>query len=128
MKKLLFFALVAAAAWYGWKHYPELFERKASHEAVVENESGMTMERIRVTADGHTVVCETLANGQSARLPFRVESDSDLELDWQWGEKAGELHWRGGMVPKGPMVQRHIMTVDGDGEVVYRAVTKTPIS
>ena len=25
MKKLLFFALVVFAAWYGWHHYPELF-------------------------------------------------------------------------------------------------------
>jgi len=127
MKNLILLALIAAAAWFGWKHYPELFERKASHEAVIENQTGMTMERIRVTADGHTVVCESLPNGQSARLPFRVENDSDITLEWQYAEKAGDRRWRGGLVPKGPMVQRHIMTVDSDDQVIYRPVNKTPL-
>ena len=36
----------------------------------------------------------------------------------------GEMSWRGGMVPKGPMVQRHVMQIDDNGEVVYLASNK----
>ena len=36
----------------------------------------------------------------------------------------GEYSWSGGLVPRGPMVQRHIMTVDQDAGVIYRAENK----
>ncbi len=124
MKKLIFLVLVAIAGWYGWNHRDILLSKHGSHDAVIVNHSGRGMERIRLTVDGQTLVKEALADEQSASLPFRVSNDSDFELDWQWAGRDLELHWRGGMVPKGPMVQRHTFTVDGDGSVTYEAQTK----
>ncbi len=124
MKKLIFFLLFVFAAWYGWKHYPEFLNRTPPHEAVVENDSGMTMERIRVTVDGQTLVKESLANGERAALPFKVRNDASFVLEWQWKEKLGDMKWAGGMVPKGPLVQRHMMQVDGEGGVTYTAENK----
>ena len=128
MKKFLLLVLVGAAAWYGWKHYPSLFEKRPSHQAVVENDTGNTLTRIRVTVDGQTFVKEELADGASATFPFRVGRDATIDLDWQWGNRPGENHWSGGLVPKGPMVQRHLMIVDADGGVLYRTanITGTP--
>lgn len=124
MRRIVFLVLIAAAAWYGWKHWPELLRRVPAHEAVVENQSGRTMTRIRVTVGGQTLVREELSDGQKAVLPFRVERDADFDLVWEWREALGERHWRGGMVPRGPMVQRHVFLVDAEGEVAYRAEPK----
>ena len=124
MKRLLLLVLIVAAAWYGWKHYPELTNRTASHEAVVVNNSGHSLERIRVIVDGQTFVKETLADNERVAFPFKVNRDASFELVWQWSDRVGESHWSGGMVPKGPMVQRHIMTIDGNGEVIYQPETK----
>ena len=125
MKKLLFLALLAFAAWYGWNHYRGLFERHASHEAVIVNDSGSPITRIRLKVDGQTLVKEEVAAGQRGVMPFRITNDSDFQLTWQWGDKPGELSWRGGMVAKGPMVQRHLFTIDSEGQVIYQAENKT---
>jgi len=61
MKRLLLLALIAFAAWYGWKHYAEL-KRGGSHDIVVSNRSGHEIDRLRVTAGDQTVVVETLAD------------------------------------------------------------------
>ena len=45
MKRLLILLLLAAAAWYGWKHYPELLQKRDGHDVVIENTSGRNMER-----------------------------------------------------------------------------------
>ena len=124
MKKLVFFLLFVLAAWYGWKHYPELLNRRPGHEAVIENDSGMTMERVRLTVDGQTLVKESLDNGARGTLPFKVQNDASFVLEWQWKEKLGDMRWAGGMVPRGPMIQRHIMAVDADGGVTYTAENK----
>src|SRR5262245_49497032 len=124
MKKLVFLVLVGAVAWYGWKHYPSLLERRPSHEAVVRNATGSNLTRVRLTVDGQTFVKEELADGASAAFPFRVGRDASFDLDWQWANRLGENHWSGGMVPKGPMVQRHIMVIDGEGGVLYRTENK----
>ncbi len=123
-KKLLFLALVGAAAWYGWKHYPSLLERRPSHLAVVQNSTGAGLTRVRLTVDGQTFVKEELADGSAATFPFRVGRDASFELVWQWANRVGENSWSGGLVPKGPMVQRHTMTIDGEGGVLYRAENK----
>ena len=122
MKKLIVLALVALAVWYGWKHYPELLNRAPANDAVIENRSGRGMARIRLTVDGQTFVKEELADGADAVIPFRVRNDSSFELVWTWGDTY-EHQWAGGLVPHGPMVQRHVMTVNDDG-VFYRAEPK----
>ena len=124
MKKLLILALVAFAAWYGWKHYPELLDKRPSHEAVVVNSSGHPLERVRLVVDGQTFVKETLDQNDKAVFPFRVANDASFELYWQYADQMGQRSWKGGMVPKGPMVQRHIMTIDPDGEVIYQPENK----
>jgi len=125
MKKLLFFILVAVAAWYGWKHYPELLNRAPGNEAVVINDSGHGIERLRFTADGQTQVREDLPSGNKAVFPFKVANDSEIRLEWQWSDRLGERRWQGGRVPRGPLVGRHIMQIDGDGEVIYRPEPKS---
>lgn len=124
MKKLIMLVLVAAVAWYGWKHLPSLLERRPSHEAVIQNSTGIGLTRIRLIVDGQTFVKEELADGASAVFPFRVGKDASFQLTWQWADRVGENSWSGGMVPAGPMVQRHTMTIDGDGGVIYRAAAK----
>jgi hypothetical protein len=124
MKKFVILVIVALVAWYGWKHYPQLVERRPAHEVVIRNRSDMGMERVRVTVDGQTFVRGDLPNGQDAVFPFRVANDASFQLVWQWSGREGEQSWSGGMVPRGPMVQRHIMTVDGDGGVVYETQVK----
>ena len=124
MKRLLVLVLIAIAAWYGWHHYPELLNHQASHEAVVVNNSGHELQRIRVTVDGQTFVKEDLPDNEKVVFPFRVNRDASFELVWQWADRVGESHWSGGMIPKGPMVQRHVMTIDGNGEVIYTPETK----
>jgi hypothetical protein len=124
MKKLLLLVFVAGVAWYGWKHYPSLIERRPSHEAVIQNSTGTGLTRIRLTVDGQTFVKEELPDGAKAVFPFRVGRDASFELVWQWSDRPGENTWTGGMVPKGPMVQRHIMTIDADAGVLYQAENK----
>jgi len=57
-------------------------------------------------------------------LATKVANDASFQLVWEWKERLGERHWSGGMVPRGPMVQRHIMQIDGDGGVTYTAENK----
>jgi len=124
MKKLLFFAIVAFAAWYGWKHYPELMHRLPSHEAVIENRTGRPMTRVRLSVDGKTFVKDRIDDNADATIPFRVDNDATFTLVWQWESEGVEKSWTGGLVPKGPMVQRHHLTVDNEGGVIYRAEAK----
>jgi hypothetical protein len=124
MKKLVLLVIVALLAWYGWKRLPTLLEKRPSHEAVVQNSTGMGLTRIRLSVDGQTFVKEELPDGANVVFPFRVGKDASFQLTWQWADKVGETSWSGGMVPAGPMVQRHTMTIDADGGVVYQATTK----
>jgi hypothetical protein len=121
MKKLLFLAIVVAVAWFGWKQLPTLFERRPAHEAVIRNSTGTGLTRIRLVVDGQTFVKESLADEETAVFPFRVRRDATFDLTWQWADRPGENTWSGGMVPVGPMVQRHTMTIDTDAGVLYTA-------
>jgi hypothetical protein len=124
MKRLLILVLVALAAWYGWKKWPEIVDRRPGHDLVIINETGQALERVRVTVDGQTLVRETLADGETATLPFKVRHDSDFLLEADWTRQPGTLTWRGGNVPAGPMLQRHILRVDAEGQVLYSAENK----
>ena len=120
MKRLFFLILLGAAAWYGWKKYPELAERRPGHLAVIQNASTAELVRVRVKVDGQTLVKETIASGGEGSLPFKVTNDSPFEVVWEYQGRAGEKHWNGGQVFKGPMQQRHIFRIDDDNEVIYR--------
>jgi hypothetical protein len=124
MKKLIILVLLVATGWYGWKHRDLILTRHPSHDAVIVNHSGREMDRIRLTVGGQTMVQETLADDRTATFPFRVTDDSEFDLVWQWANKDVDQRWHGGRVPKGPMVQRHIFTIDGEGAVLYEAQNK----
>jgi hypothetical protein len=124
MKNLLLLILVVGAAWYAYQRYPEVVSRRPAHEAVVANHTGRTMTRVRLTVDGQTFVKERLEDGADAKFEFRVANDSDFRLIWQWADAPGQFRWSGGSIPKGPMVQRHHLTIDGGNQVVYQARLK----
>lgn len=122
MKRLFILALLVFAGWYGWTHYKQIFEKRPSHEAVIENTGDTPIERMRIKVDGQTLVKETIAPHDKEALPFLVNRESSFELDWHQGTE--DKRWSGGMVTIGPMVQRHIFSVNDDGEVLYRAEPK----
>jgi hypothetical protein len=124
MKKLLFLILLVAAAWYGYKNYPQLMNRAPGHSAVISNQSDNGIRALRFTADGQTQVKEDLPSGQSASFDFKVNNDSEIRLEWEWTNKPGERRWVGGRVSKGPLLARHEMQIVGDGEVNYRTMPK----
>ena len=124
MRRLLFFAIVAFAVWYGYKHYAGL-RSGPSDIAVISNESGRAIERMRVTVGGQTLVRETLEDGASAELPFRVGRDSAFHLHWQWRTMMGEPTWDGGLVTAGPLVTRNRFRIQADGGVIW---SSEPIS
>lgn len=124
MKKLLILILLGVAGWYGYKHYPELMNKAPGHTAVIANQSDHGIERLRFTADGQTQVKEDLPSGQNATFEFKVNNDSEIDLEWQWTDKLGVRRWKGGRVSKGPLVARHEMQIIGDGDVNYRTMPK----
>ena len=124
MKRLLLLVLFAVALWYGWQHWGDLVNKRPGHEAVVENTSGREMTRVRLSVGGRTFVKESIPDGGKAVFPFRVDRDATFELVWRFAGAPYEQSWSGGMVPRGPMIQRHVMTADGDGAILYRAENK----
>lgn len=121
MRRFLILLLIAAAAWFGWKQYGHLFQKGPTHEAVIENRSDRDMEAVHLKVGGQGFAQETLADGARAAFPFHVARDASFELAWKWAGSSEELTWSGGYVARGPMAQRHVMIVDGDGSVIYRA-------
>jgi len=124
MKRLLLLALLAFAIWYGWNHYRGLITHAPMHEAVIENHSGREMQRVRLTVGGQTFVRESVPDASSISFSFRVDQDASFQLEWQWANSDALQHWSGGMVPRGPMVQRHTFEVDSEGAVMYSAANK----
>jgi hypothetical protein len=124
MLRFLFLLLLVAAAWFGWRHYGEVFQKRPGHEAVIENLTGREMRNVRLTVGGETFVKETIADNGLATFPFHVGEDASFQLVWLSPESTVERTWSGGMVPKGPMQQRHFLTVDSDANVLYRAENK----
>jgi hypothetical protein len=121
MKKLVVFAIVAVAAWYAWHHWPELVHRLPQHEAEVRNGGGSAILRVRLKVAGQSFVKERLDPGEKVVWRFQTIEDSNFQLDWNWSDRMGDAHWAGGGVTRGPIVEHHVLTIDGDGGVVYTA-------
>ena len=120
MKKLIFFILLVAAAWYGWHHYPELLHRLPSNKAVIVNNTGHEMIRVRLTAGDQSIgVKETIPAEGRAEFPFKIDHDASFVLVWQYADRVGEQRWSGGSVTHGPMVQRCTFTVDTENQVIF---------
>ena len=120
MKRLIIFLLLVAAAWYGWKHYPELLNRMPGNKAIIVNNTGHEMSRVRLSAGSQSVgVKETIPDQGRAEFTFKVAQDASFTLDWQYTDKIGEQHWTGGSVTHGPVVQKCTFTVDADNQVIF---------
>ena len=123
MKRLLFFALVAFAAWYGWHHYAEL-RQSGSHDLLVVNRSGHAIERLRIIAADQTEVVESLENGADTKRSLRPLKDGTFELDWSFRGVLGEHQWRGGTFSHGPLMMRYRFEFRGDDGVIWSSERK----
>ena len=121
MKNLILFVLFAATAWYGWNHYQALLHPEPRHEAVIRNATSENLVRVRLTVGEHTYVKEELAKDQSVTFPFTVQSDSKFDLNWEFETNMVVGHWTGGLVTKGPLVARHIMTIREGTGVIFES-------
>ncbi|HEY3215110.1 MAG TPA: hypothetical protein VGK93_01320 [Candidatus Eisenbacteria bacterium] len=120
MKKLLILLLVLGVGWYGWKQAPRLGERRPSHLAVIENASHSRLEHLRLSVSGRTFVRDRLPPGQRATFAFQVRRDASFVFRWEQGS-LGKRTWSGGLVPAGPLLQRHVIRVGDDDRVSYFA-------
>ena len=121
MKRLLILIIVAATAWYGWHHYRELLHRAPRHEAVIKNNSGETVTRIRLIVAGQTFVKDELKDGESATYSFGVNDDSKITMEWEYAANTLDGRWSGGTITKGPLVMRHTLTIRPERGLVYES-------
>ena len=124
MVRLFFFAFLVFAGWYAWHHWHDLTDRRPKHLALIENHSGREMLRVRLAVGGQTFVKESIPDESTTTFPFLVNEDASFVLEWKWPGQEFDQRWAGGMVPRGPMVQKHHMSVAGDGAVIYEAEHK----
>ena len=117
MKRLILFVLLAAAAWYGWKHHDDL-RLHGTHQIVAVNHSGRALERVRIQVAGQSFAIEAIEQGATTQLGLRSDQDGAFDLIWNVRGIDGEKHWTGGSFNHGPVLMRHrIEFVDGDGVV-----------
>jgi hypothetical protein len=119
MKRLIVFVIIAAAAWYGWKHYDGLRGTPAN-EVVIVNTSGRTLGRVRLSiGDTEYPAYDSLFDGKSVVQKFPLATrDGQFHLHWVLQGKMDEPEWSGGMVTSGPVRMRHrLQIMPGDGVV-----------
>ena len=121
MKRFIVAVLFSLSAWYGWNHYQTLLHPEPRHEAVIRNDTGENLVRVRLTVGEHTYVKEALPKGQSATFPFTVQSDSKFDLTWEFETNTVVGHWTGGLVTKGPLVARHTLAIREGGGVIFES-------
>jgi hypothetical protein len=123
MKRLLLFALVAAAAWYGWKDHDQ-WRSRGSHELIAINRSGQAIERLRIHIGDQSFAIETIENGATQRLPLRCEHDGVFKLVWNVRGTDGEKHWEGGGFSHGPVLMRHRFEFTSGNGVIWSSEPK----
>ena len=121
MKRLVLLVVVALAVWVGWNQRSTVFERRASHEAVVVNEARGALTRLRVTVGGRTFVRERLEPKERFSFRFLTNEDTKFRLVWTRADRIGEAEWSGGFVAHGPLVRRHRIRIDDDNGILYLA-------
>ncbi len=117
MKKLLFLAIIAFAAWYGWNHRDTILRGNDSSEAVVVNAGTRAMTRVRLTVGGKTQVRDDIEPADKATFVFRLSRPSDFQLNWDWRGLEIVPSWRGGEALAAPLRQRCTLQVFDDGTV-----------
>lgn len=124
MGKLLWFALLAVAAWYGWNHWRELRGVPAD-EIVVVNHSGTTLERVRVGVGNDVAVIEVVEDGAEQRREWRGRSAGAFFVHWKHG-RVGEREWRGGTFSPAATPQLHRFEIQSDGGVTMASERLAP--
>lgn len=117
MKRLLFLAIVAAVAWYGWQHRSGLFGGTTDSEVILVNSGTRQILRLRVTVDGQTQVREALDPEARVTMRFKVTRVSDFRLQWNWASLEGVPQWRGGEISPAPPRSRCTLEIFDDNEV-----------
>jgi hypothetical protein len=120
MRNLIVLVVIALLAWYGWHHLSDL-NSTPRDVAVVENQSGRGLTRVRLTVGGQTYVRDLVPNGGKTEFPFQVTGDGSLSLKWQFDNESYDKTWSGGEVSAGPLRTRHHIQVMSDGGVVWTA-------
>ena len=123
MKRLLLFALVIAAAWYGYNNYRTLLPAKAN-EVVLVNNVGRAIERVRVSVPSQTVVVEVLEPGATVRRPLSAGTDGRFHVVWATRGIIGEREWHGGTYSHGPQLSTHSFEFRPDGTVLWTGELK----
>lgn len=119
MKQLFVFALLAAAAWYGWNHKDTLLHSRPGHEAVIENETDYVIVALRVSVGPKTFVKERIEPHSEATLPIEADGAADFRLVWRWEGRDTAPAWDGGFFQQGPIPTRHRFRIDDGGGVVW---------
>ena len=123
MKRLLFLALVAFAAWYGWHHYSELREA-GSHDLVLVNRTGRALERLRIVTGDQTAVVEVLEDGATTHRPIKSERDGLFDLYWNQRGVMGDRSWHGGVFTHGPLLMTYRFEFRGVDGVIFTSEKK----
>lgn len=120
MKRLILLALIAAVAWYGWKHYGELRGAPAN-ELVIRNDAGRVIDRLRVSiGDREYPAYDSLGVGASVTQRFPLaDHDGAFRLRWLPRGRDVDLEWSGGMVTAGPVPMQHVIQIGADGGAVW---------
>lgn len=118
IKALLMVALVAAAVWYGAKHFEGMQPAK-SHEVVVSNQAGKAVERLRITVPGNTVVVEVLEDGATRRLALPGGGSGPFRLEWHVRGILGDRNWSGGQYAAGGPLMTYSLEFLSDGRVTW---------
>ena len=125
MRRFLILIVIAAAAWFGWRQYGGLFTKGPPHEAVIENRSDRADDGRAPRGGRHDVRAGVPPGRRDGGLPVQRHARTPRSSSPGRGTaRPARWSWSGGYVPRGPMPQRHIMIVDGDGNVIYRAENK----
>ena len=124
MKNLILFAVIAFAAWYGWTHY-EQFKGKGQNEVVVTNQSAHAVDRLRIQIAQRTEVVEHLEAGASVMRTFPTPpSDVTFQLNWEYAGLMTVPTWSGGLISAGPMLMRHTLLIQDNGDVIWSSEQK----
>lgn len=123
IKNLLFLAILAAAVWYGSRHYQTLMPSK-SGDIVVVNNSGHGVDRLRISVNGQTTVVESLENGATRNLSFQPQSDGMFRLVWNARGTIGEPSWSGGNASTGPELKTYRFEFRENNAVIWSSKLK----
>ena len=124
MGRLLWFAILVAAAWYGWNHWRDLRGAPAD-QIVVINHSGTTLERVRVGVGADVAVIEVIEDGAEQRREWRGRAGGAFFVQWKHG-RVGEREWRGGAFTPATTAQVHRFEIESDGGVTTASEKLAP--